>query len=156
MVNNFIKRVRKKNLAQQMFSIRHRYSQNIVEYVMKNNVLHCIVRVCPTEQSRQYLITLKYKTGESPQVFLINQGIMKDKNDVLPHCYERKYYSSNKERVKLCLFYPGRGEWDNSMLIADTIIPWAVEWLYYYEKWRMTGEWYGGGEHPKKKKRSKC
>ena len=39
----------------------------------------------------------------------------------------------------------------NSMhnkLIANTIIPWTVEWLYYYELWQATGEWLGGGEHP--------
>ena len=151
MGNKLFKSVSKITLAHQMFAIRQRYSLNIVENKIKNNVLKCKVRVRPTEQSREYLITVEYKTGVYPRVFLINQGIMTDATDNLPHCYERKYYSSSKERVKLCLFYPGRGEWNNTMLIADTIIPWAVEWLYYYEKWRMTGEWYGGGEHPKKK-----
>lgn len=34
------------------------------------------------------------------------------------------------------------------MLIADTYIPWAIEWLYYYEIWLVTGEWCGGGIHP--------
>lgn len=32
--------------------------------------------------------------------------------------------------------------------ISRTIIPWAIEWLYYYEIWCVTGEWQGGGAHP--------
>jgi hypothetical protein len=32
--------------------------------------------------------------------------------------------------------------------IADTLVPWASEWLFDYELWLATGEWYGGGiEH---------
>ena len=34
------------------------------------------------------------------------------------------------------------------MFIADTIVPWACEWLLHYEIWLATGEWHGGGEHP--------
>lgn len=44
-------------------------------------------------------------------------------------------------------------------LLADTIIPWTVEWLYFYELWLATGEWLGGGEHPdfgKEKTDDKC
>ena len=32
--------------------------------------------------------------------------------------------------------------------IADTIVPWAQEWLYYYEIWLATNEWCGGGHIP--------
>lgn len=38
-----------------------------------------------------------------------------------------------------------RGEWDSTKLIQDTIIPWVSLWLYYYEIWKITGEWLGGG-----------
>ncbi len=34
------------------------------------------------------------------------------------------------------------------MTLADTILPWASLWLFYYEVWLATGEWVGGGEHP--------
>jgi hypothetical protein len=34
------------------------------------------------------------------------------------------------------------------MVLADTIIPLASLWLFYYEVWFATGEWLGGGEHP--------
>lgn len=31
------------------------------------------------------------------------------------------------------------------MVIANTIVHWAVEWMYYYEIWVSTGKWMGGG-----------
>lgn len=31
------------------------------------------------------------------------------------------------------------------MLIANTIVPWTSEWLFYYEIWLATGQWHGGG-----------
>ena len=34
------------------------------------------------------------------------------------------------------------------MKIALTIVPWLSLWLFYYEVWRATGTWYGGGTHP--------
>lgn len=38
------------------------------------------------------------------------------------------------------------------MLIADTIVPWASEWLLHYEYWLSTGTWHGGGHEPVSKK----
>ena len=46
----------------------------------------------------------------------------------------------------LCLCYPC--EWDSTKLIARTLVPWASEWLLYYEFWRATGMWLGGGHEP--------
>jgi hypothetical protein len=39
-------------------------------------------------------------------------------------------------------------DWTGSMYIADSIVPWTVEWLAHYELWLATGEWHGGGEWP--------
>lgn len=59
----------------------------------------------------------------------------------LPHVYS----TVNQE---LCLFYPKFNEWSYSMLIVNTIIPWTMEWLFYYEIWLTTGRWLGKGiEH---------
>ena len=33
------------------------------------------------------------------------------------------------------------------MPLANTIVPWVADWLYYYEVWLFTGEWEGGGIH---------
>ena len=46
----------------------------------------------------------------------------------------------------LCLHVPE--DWNSGLFIADSIVPWTYEWLYFYEIWLATGEWCGGGtEH---------
>ena len=47
------------------------------------------------------------------------------------------------ELSPLCLFDPQEGQWNGSMLIADTILPWASEWLHHYEFWHLDGVWRG-------------
>jgi hypothetical protein len=47
---------------------------------------------------------------------------------------------------KLCLHFPM--EWNDGMLIACTILPWAAEWLLHYEIWLITEQWEGGGHEP--------
>ena len=44
-----------------------------------------------------------------------------------------------------CLFYPSRASWRSDMKLSQTIIPWLSLWLTFYEMWRATGKWHGGG-----------
>ena len=48
------------------------------------------------------------------------------------------------DKQELCLFWKN---WDATMPLANTIVPWVADWLYYYEVWLFTGEWEGGGIH---------
>ena len=52
-----------------------------------------------------------------------------------------------KNEVELCLhmFYEFSYKHD---WIADTIVPWTQEWLFFYEIWLATNEWCGGGHTP--------
>lgn len=59
-----------------------------------------------------------------------------------PHLY---WSESNPRNSRLCLFDPAADEWSFEMAIAETIIPWTIDWLASYEGWRATGEWTGGG-----------
>lgn len=65
----------------------------------------------------------------------------------LPHVY-------NTMEQKICLYDWRYAEWNATMPIAYTIVPWASEWLYYYEIWSVTGEWLGGGHHPANNKKT--
>ena len=68
--------------------------------------------------------------------------------DKLPHVF------STPEQ-QICLFYPGFKEWLPSNLLARTIVPWASEWLMFYELWLITGEWLVGGiDHTSRKQSS--
>ena len=109
-------------------------------------------RVRPSELSRTYDITVKYN-GKIPEVYLYNQGIMTKEDEYIPHCFRRHYKNKEDEYVKLCLYYPRYHEWSNDMFLSETVIPWTIDWLYYYELWRITGKWLGGGiEHEKDEK----
>lgn len=60
----------------------------------------------------------------------------------LPHIYRSK-----GPGVILCLWYPKFGEWAHQMKLGETYIPWAVEWLTYFEDWLFSDDWMGGGHH---------
>ena len=65
--------------------------------------------------------------------------------EATPHLY---WNESNPHRSRLCLFDPATAEWTRDNAIAETIIPWTIDWLASYEGWLATGEWTGGGRHP--------
>ncbi|WP_230312598.1 hypothetical protein [Paracoccus lichenicola] len=58
----------------------------------------------------------------------------------IPHLL---FNSEAPENSALCLFDPKGSEWDATMLIADTTVPWASEWLHHYECWHLDGIWRG-------------
>ncbi len=56
----------------------------------------------------------------------------------------------------LCLYWPKEWQWAAHEAIAETLLPWAALWLYYYELWLDAGEWLGPSSHisPKEPERS--
>lgn len=97
----------------------------------------------PTPLSRFYRVTVTYKIGKRPLVSVPGDELPGWDRPDLPHHFtiDRK-----NKTVNICL-HMGH-EFNDAMLISECIIPWAVEWLYYYEIWLATGEWCGGGKHP--------
>ena len=53
----------------------------------------------------------------------------------------------------MCLWLPKAREWSAQMRLDETYLPWAAEWLDYFEEWLVTDEWSGGGTHPEMKPR---
>lgn len=43
----------------------------------------------------------------------------------------------------LCLYWPEEWRWSPKERLADSIVPWAALWLYYYEIWLITDQWLG-------------
>ena len=97
----------------------------------------------PSPLGDNYDIKLVYKITDKPKIYVTKPKPLALAIDEtkLPHCYDQK-------KQHLCLYYPDGTEWNKSMLLATTIIPWAYEWLYHYEIWLGTGKWTGGGVHP--------
>ena len=100
------------------------------------NRLRWEMSIQPTPLSLTYDVRLLYSLEQSPKVFVQSPTLELWHDEPIPHRYGDG---------SLCLYLPGTGEWDRTMLLADTMIPWASEWLYFYELWLGTGEWCGGG-----------
>jgi hypothetical protein len=85
---------------------------------------------------------LDYQQGEYPEVTVIEPNLptLAGGKD-LPHVYEQ-------DPTRLCLFLPWTDEWTPQRKLTETVLPWSLLWLYYFEVWLRSGEWMGGGMHP--------
>jgi hypothetical protein len=96
----------------------------------------------PSPLSRFYRLRIEYRQGDTPDVYVEcpNLKLLADGRR-LPHVYQQY-------PVQLCLYLPRTYEWQAWMRIDNTIVPWAILWLFYFEEWLSSDEWKGGGEHP--------
>jgi len=97
----------------------------------------------PSTFSKIYTIHIVWKKSEIyPNIFVLNQEVKEvSKTRTIPHLYDHK-------KIELCLFYPSYNQFNKSMSLSKTIIPWIKLWLIYYEYWLFSDEWKGGGIHP--------
>jgi hypothetical protein len=84
----------------------------------------------PTEASLSYSARVEYRLPLSPRVTIITPEL----HAKAPHRYSDGV---------LCLYRPTHRSWHSGVYIADSIIPWTAEWLFFYEVWLETGKWYG-------------
>lgn len=126
--------------VQQFVLLRHEYPKSTGSY--GTGLMIWQGDFTPSALSDTYRLKIVYKSGKDPKVYIVSPKPLPLAEGAtrLPHTYN---YSDGKQR--LCLFLPGVGEWNSSKPIANTIIHWAVQWMYYYEFWLATGIWFGGG-----------
>ncbi len=98
----------------------------------------------PSPASPFYKVLICYPKYGSIDVWATVSNYENIKNKAIPHIYSK---NDNKKRLRLCLYYGD--EFKRGMSIAETLIPWAAEWLYFYELWLASGKWLGGGIHGK-------
>ncbi|MCY4161303.1 MAG: hypothetical protein OXE77_05500 [Flavobacteriaceae bacterium] len=109
---------------------------------------HIKIQIQPTPISQKYCISILYEKNERVKVFVINKRLKIAPNrKKLPHIYD-------SEKQQLCLYSPSKKEWNGFKPIADTIIPWTSEWLFFYELWLIEGQWLGGGHNEYSNKKS--
>ena len=84
----------------------------------------------PTEDSPTYAVKVTYRARRAPRVFVQSPRLRPG----APHLYKDG---------SLCLYWPAEWRWTAMESMAETIIPWAALWLFYYELWIVTGEWLG-------------
>lgn len=91
-------------------------------------------QVQPTPETQSYDLRLEGRLGRAPSVRVIRPALKPNPDGLLPHVF-------NTGELCLSQF----GDWNPQHLFADTYVPWAMEWLMYYELWLATGLWYGDG-----------
>jgi hypothetical protein len=132
---------RRLSLPQQYLLLRDR-SPVAGQGGVKKNVLTWLYSVRPSPIGRLYTLFLRLKDGDWPTVTVRAPDLIAlADGKKLPHVYQQR-------PPRLCLFQPSKGEWSDADKLIDTMIPWSVEWLHYFEIWLRTGDWTGGGEHP--------
>ncbi|MFY8284389.1 hypothetical protein AAEU31_12850 [Pseudoalteromonas sp. SSMSWG5] len=106
----------------------------------------------PTPLSRLYKVIIKYTLNKLP-VCIVTEPDLKvlASGEAIPHTYQN---NTSIKGTQLCLYLPKVkklnkvSEWQPTMFVADTFIPWASAWLFYFECWLSTENWHGGGvEH---------
>lgn len=104
---------------------------------VKANKLSWVVTLRPTPMSVQYTVEVIYLHRKRPKVTVLTPKLNTRPGQPLPHVFPDD---------ELCLYYDDEfvGTED---FIADKIVPWISEWLYFYEIWMTTGVW-AGSEAP--------
>jgi hypothetical protein len=98
----------------------------------------------PTALGREYTIRITYQLGKRPEILVMDPNLIELAGDRrIPHLYQQ-------DPPSLCLYMPAKREWTPMTRIDQTIVPWTVLWLFYFEEWLDSNEWKGGGEHPAK------
>ena len=126
--------------ALQLFNLRKLFPDG--EGQVRRNRLNWVCAIRPTPVGRSYRVRVYYEPGGQPEVFVVHPSLdTLAEGRRIPHVY-------SQQRAKLCLYRPRYMEWTPDRLIAETIVPWAYVWLFYFEEWLFSDDWKGGGEHP--------
>ena len=76
-----------------------------------------------------------WKPSRGPRVWVLAPILApKPGSSIPPHCFSDR---------SLCLYHSRENPWEPDDVIAETILPWACEWCFFYEKWLDTGRWLG-------------
>lgn len=100
------------------------------------SLLVCQGSLKPFDISEKYSVRIEYRIGLSPSTWV--DGLPAPDQEPCGGKIPHRYRDGS-----ICL-YSGP-EWTADKAIAQTILPWLLEWLAFYEGWLATGEWQGGG-----------
>ncbi len=100
------------------------------------------VPVRPSSLGREYRLRIKQPRSGAPRVTVESPDLAELAHGrAIPHVYTQTH------PVRLCLWLPGSGEWTSECSLVDTVVQWAVLWLFYFEDWLAANDWAGGGVH---------
>lgn len=132
------------NLAQRHAELKALgWPESSLEFV-HGQALRFGFKVSPTPFSRIYRCLLRLYPVRFPELFVMDPDPKTlAMGRTPPHTYPHVGAGT-----KLCLWLPKAREWSPQMRLDETYLPWAAEWLDYFEEWLITDKWAGGGVHP--------
>lgn len=133
------RKIRKKKISPiiQITNICKAYPDLVVDYKVKNDNYYVLLKIKPTKTSLSYMIKLEVLKAYKPRIYIVSpspQKLFKNLKEI-PHIFSRK-------EGRICLYYGKEITFETDYSI---IIPWISEWLFYFEIWKITGKWCGGG-----------
>jgi hypothetical protein len=106
--------------------------------IARGNPFVWVGTLTPGDMTATYKVRITYEVGKRPTVDVLDPKLVpREEGGSVPHTFRPG---------RICLHL--HEEWDSTLYLHQTIVPWASLWLYYYELWHATGEWLGGGHEP--------
>ena len=120
----------------QVASLKKKYPDGNATW--KRGVVTWTGEIKPASICNTYMVRITWRPERSrPVVRVLSPELETRPGKRLPHVFADD---------SLCLHY--HEEWTPKMKIAETVVPWTSEWLFFYEFWLATGVWHGGGHEP--------
>ena len=136
-------RVRKLTAAQQAAGIRAMWPG--FETSVRLGRLVARGRLRGSAITDEYDVRIEHHEREYPKIYVDRPALARraaEPDRPIPHTYD----ADKAGRERPCVYVPAT-DWNSTMPIAKTIVPWLQSWLVDYEIWRATGVWSGGGRH---------
>ena len=124
------------SLVQQKVALCANFKDSTCSIDKAKNQIFWSGKVKPSPLSKEYTVVLLYQLKKSPKVWVIGDELENLDSPDFPHKFD---IDAKNKMVQICLYR--HAEFNSGKLLATTIIPWAIEWLYYYELWLATDSW---------------
>lgn len=98
---------------------------------IENDALICTGKLQPTPECDTYKVQIEFIPGMSPSVYI--------KSPKIKVSHQTHVYNEGC----LCLYDPMELKWKDTFKLAEYTIPWTIEWILYYELWKLSGKWEG-------------
>lgn len=128
-------RLNKLNVARQAIDLTRNFPGSKIS--LGPGTLTWVGHLTPSPLSDTYTVQIKYEGYRRPVITILSPRLVAPRGMRLKHVFAGDHP---------CVHF--HGEWDASMSIAATIVPWTSEWLLHHEIYVATGKWMGGGHDP--------
>jgi hypothetical protein len=139
-----IKRLKPRSPEAQLTRMRMRWPDLEPRIVGPESMIAWVGPLRGFQMSYQVQVQWDWRNAKSfPHVFILEPALQPRLDGRFVDIPHLLYNHEIPTDSALCLFDPKAREWDFTLWISDTTVPWASEWLHHYELWHVDGIWRG-------------